>query len=116
MSKTVVNSFVTQFVAAIKGDNVEATAEKAWRSAESALKVQLSSLEGDSIKLEDAVESAKEKLAACRINKGVVIENRDVYVSNLIEAKNYLVKQEKALSTHIETLKFLQDEYDALRK
>ena len=59
MSK--MNSFVKQFVAAVKGDDVEVQAQKAWRSAESALKVQIAAREGDTISLEDAVNQAKEE-------------------------------------------------------
>lgn len=74
MSK--VKSFINQFVAAVKGDDVEATAEKAYRQANSALKSQISSLEGDTINLEEKVNDAKEKLASAGINDGNLIADR----------------------------------------
>ena len=74
------NSFVEQFVAAVKGDDVEAQAEKVWRQANSALKSAISSMEGDLIEMEDDVTNAKEKLNDARINYGKPISNRNYYV------------------------------------
>ena len=112
---TTMNSFVKQFVAAVKGDDVEAQAMKAWRSAESALKVQIASLDGDVIKLEDDVTNAQEKLAQARINNGRTITDRESYISTLTQAKNKLIIAEKALNDHNKNLDFLKGEYEALR-
>ena len=112
---TKMNSFVKQFVAAIKGDDAEVQGQKAWRSAESALKVQIASLDGDTIKLEDDVEKTKEKLAKARINNCKVISDRAYYVSSLLSAKNELTLAEKALKDHNTKLDFLKDEYEALK-
>ena len=112
---TKMNSFVKQFVAAIKGDDAEVQGQKAWRSAESALKVQIASLDGDTIKLEDDVENAKEELAHARINNGNIISNRDWYVRDLVAAKNELTLAEKALKDHNIKLDFLKSEYDSLK-
>ena len=112
MSK--MNSFVKQFVAAVKGDDVEVQAQKAWRSAESALKVQIAAREGDTISLEDNVNLAKENLAQARINFGETISDRETYIDTLIEAKNELTEAEEELSLHMEELNFLKEEYKAL--
>lgn len=112
MSK--MNSFVKQFVAAVKGDDVEVQAQKAWRSAESALKVQIAAREGDTTGLEDAVDYAKEALDAARINHGNKITDREDYISNLIDAKNALTEAEQELNFHMEELNFLKEEYKAL--
>lgn len=110
------NSFATQFVAAIKGDNAEVQAQKAWRSADSALKVQIANLDGDVIRKEDKVESAKEQLASARINGGNVITDREAYVANLISAKEKLTQAEKELAAHVKTTDFLKEEYANLAK
>ena len=109
------NSFVKQFVAEVKGDDVEAQAMKAWRSAESALKVQIASREGDTISLEDDVNAAKEALTKARINQGTKIVNREGYINNLIYAKNNLTVAEEKLSDHLTELDFLKTEYNALK-
>jgi len=112
MSK--MNSFVKQFVAAVKGDDVEVQAQKAWRSAESALKVQIAAREGDTIAKEDAVTSAEEALSQARINKGYPIIDRESYISELIYAKNVLTEAEEALEEHIAEVDFLKKEYATL--
>lgn len=110
------NSFVKEFVALIKGDNIEVKAQKAWRQAESALKSHIAVKEGESIRLEDAVDNAKEALDKARINGGEEIENNTVYINNLIRAKNRLIQAEDALELHTEELLFLKEEYANLSK
>ena len=109
------NSFVEQFVAAVKGDDVQVEAQKAWRSAESALKVQIAAREGDTISLEDEVARRKEALTAARINNGRKINDREGYIDNLINAKNELTEAEEELADHLAELNFLKDEYSALK-
>ena len=116
MTKTTVNSFVKQFIAAVKGDDVEVQAEKVWRQANSALKSSISSMEGDLIEKEDKVTEAEEKLAKARINKGYTISDRSSYISNLISAKEGLKKAQKELDAHIATIEFLKEEWENLKK
>lgn len=111
-----VNSFVNQFVAMVKGDDVQVEAEKAWRNAESALKVQIASKEGDTIRFEDAVSEAQEVLNKARVNNGAMIHDRDAYIRNLVEAKNHLTDAEENLEFHLKTLNFLREEYENLQK
>ena len=112
------NSFVKQFIATVKGDTTEAQAQKSWRSAESALKTQIASKEGDTISFEDAVEVAKERLEMARINNGAPIESKDraLYISNLFSAKNALTDAQYDLEIHLEELNFLKEEYANLQK
>lgn len=110
------NSFATQFVAAIKGDDAEVKAMKAWRSAESALKVQIANLDGDVIRKEDAVTQAQENLDAARINSGHPITDRDTYVANLLSRKERLTQAERELEAHVKTTEFLKEEYANLSK
>lgn len=112
---TKLNSFVNQFVAIVKGDDAQIQAFKAWRSAESALKVQIASLSGDLIRKEDAVEQANENLLKARVNNGIQISDRDQYISNLILAKERLVQSEKQLEAHQKTIAFLEEEYANLK-
>lgn len=113
---TKMNSFRKQFEAKLKGDNDGVKSAKAWRSAESALKVQIAALEGDTISLEDDVENAKEALKDARINNGEIIERREEYIDNLIEAKEDLTLAIEALDNHNYTLDFLKSEYAALKE
>jgi len=108
------NSFVKQFIAAAKGDDVEVMAQKAWRSAESALKVQIAAREGDTISLEDEVARKKEALETARINNGRKVANREDYIDELINAKNNLTEAEEELNDHLSELNFLKSEYDKL--
>lgn len=108
------NSFVKEFIAVAKGDDVEAMGQKAWRGAESALKVQIATRDGDTVSLEDEVEKAKEALKIARVNGGVKITNRSEYISNLIDAKNTLTSAEEDLADHHVELDFLKAEYEML--
>ncbi len=110
------NVFVNSFVNHAKGDDIDVVAGTVWRQAESALKTHISSVEGDSIGLEDAVESAKENLESAKVNNGYNIPDRDLYVQSLINAKNELTQAEDLLDMHKETLKFLKDTYVSLMK
>lgn len=114
---TKVNSFIAQFVAMAKGDDVTVTGAKAWRQAESNLKVQISSMEC-SVGLEDAIEEAKEVLSIVRVNGGrsFTASESKSYTDRLLEAKNNVTKVEKALELHKITLAFYQDELETLRK
>jgi len=109
------NSFISQFTSLIKGDGAEVQAAKAWRSAESALKVQIASLSGDLIRKEDAVEQAQENLVKARINSGSQITDRDQYIATLLSRKESLTKVTKELEAHQKTIAFLQEEYDNLK-
>jgi len=112
MSK--LNSFVKQFVAAVQGDDAEVQAQKAFRSADSALKVQIASLNGDVIALEDSVSSAQEALEQAKINGGKTIQDRNYYVEQLVSAKNRLTQAEKALKDHNSKLAFLVETHEGL--
>lgn len=109
------NSFIKQFIAIVNGDDAAVTAQKAWRQAESALKVEIAAREGDSISKEDDVTTAKEKLSLALVNNGKPIENRTEYIDNLITAKNNVSKAEKALHIHNVGLTFLKDSYIQLK-
>jgi hypothetical protein len=112
---TKAKSFIKEFVAAIKGDDAEMQAAKVWRQAESGLTMQIAALKGDLIRKEDAVTDAQEGLDSARINGGKQIVDRDVYVSNLISAKERLVQAEKQLEAHQKTIAFLEEEYASLK-
>jgi hypothetical protein len=109
-----VSSFISQFVAFVKGDDAEAQAIRAKRAAESALKAHIYAMEGDILKLEDDVERYNEKLKDALINKGEKIEDRDQYVRNLVDAKNLAVVAEEKLAAHKETLEFLKEQLAGL--
>ena len=110
-----VESFVNQVIAIIKGDNAEAIAAKIWRQADSAFKVQIASLGGDIVVKEDAVTNAEENLAKKLVNNGKEITNRDIYIADIISAKESLKQAEKQLAAHKETIAFLEEQYTLLK-
>lgn len=116
MAKTVLNSFCKEFIAKVKGDDVEAQAEKVWRQANSALKSSISSMEGDLIEKEDRVTAAQEKLMNARINDGKAITDRAYYISKLIDAKEGLKNAQKQLDAHVATITFLKEQHESLMK
>lgn len=116
MNTTTIKSFVKQFVATVTGDDVSAKAEKAFRQAESALKSQIASLNGDTINLEDKVSDAKAKLDLAMINSGNPISDRENYISELLRSKNNVTSAEASLETHTKKINFLQETLVALSK
>lgn len=109
------NSFEKSFKARLEGDNAEVLASKAWRSAKSALEVQIAALNGDTVQLEDNVETTKENLLNAKVNDGKAISDRTQYVQNLIESQNELTTAESSLKKHKEKLKFLKGILDELK-
>lgn len=105
-----VKSFVKQFVAQVKGEDAEAQAFKALRQADSALKSQIPSLEGDTVNFEDAVAVAEEAQVLARVNKGQPITDRNYYVESLLRAKNAVVAAQEKLKTHKAKIDFLKSE------
>lgn len=106
------SSFVDQFIATVKGDNAKSDAIKTQRQVVSALKTQISHMEGDTVTLEQNVEDAKEALKKATINNGEVISDsngRDSYITNLIRSKNAVSDSEDALEVHLETISFLKE-------
>lgn len=116
MAKSTVKSFVKSFVAIVTGDDNTAKAEKAFRQAQSALKTQISSLNGDTITFEDAVETAQESKSTARVNNGNPISDRNTYVENLLRADNSVVSAQKVLETHKKKIAFLEGELKALEQ
>lgn len=107
-------TFVTQFVAFVKGDDVEGTAAKALRQADSALSAQIAKMKGETVDREIAVETAEERLASARINGGSLIANKGAYVQNLVDANNDLTDAKERLEGHLATIAFLEAEQAAL--
>lgn len=114
MNKT--KSFIKQFIAAVKGDTDEVLAQKVLRQADSALKSQIASLQGDTINLEDAVTNAKEGEASLLINNGALITSKEMYVKNLLLAKNKTTEAEENLRTHLEKIAFLEAKLKAINE
>lgn len=109
-------SFVKQFIAVVKGDDAEAQAQKVLRQADSALKSQIASLQGDTITFEDAVTAAEEAEVLATVNNGKAITDRNYYVSGLLNAKNKVTSAQEALKAHQEKVAFLQDKLESLNK
>lgn len=92
----------------------EATGQKILRQADSAIKSQIASLNGDTISLEDAVTSAKEAEDLALINNAQLITSRETYVRSLLTAKNKTTEAEEALKLHLEKIAFLNSKLEAI--
>lgn len=114
--KSVLNSYMLQFAAIVKGDDVEVQRQKSWRKSESALKSEISTQNGKTVDKEDAVDDAKEYLNLARVNFGKVEHNREAYINNLIEAQNKVLKAEKDLKQHLQLIEFLETSLKELGK
>jgi len=113
------NSFVKQIVAMITGDSATETAIKIQRQAESALKVQISNREAETVNLETNIEDAKAAEAKAFVNNGQLMssqEDRAAYVRKLTEARNKVIEAEEALEDHLKTLEFLKEKLVEVQK
>lgn len=113
MSKSNIKSFIDQFVAFVKGDDAEVLAESVYRQRKAALNTKLHNSDGDLVDREQAVEDAKKELFKARLNYGKKISNkegRDLYIRNLVEAKNNVTKAQEALEDLKDLIKFLKEE------
>lgn len=110
------NSFIKGFVAAVTGDNTMATAEKAWRQAESFLTVEISNLKGKTVLAEIAVEEAEARILKARINNGEIIKDRETYVKNLIGSQNRLVEAKESLEAIHSKIHFFNDQLKEMKK
>ena len=105
-------SFIDQFVAMATGDDAKATAEKVFRQRTAGLKTHLSNAEGNLVDKEEAVTSANEAVTVARLNRGSVIEDRDMYVRNLISRKESVLDAKESLASHKALIASLQEELD----
>lgn len=108
-------SFIAQFVALIKGEDAEAKAQKVWRQAESAFKTQISALEGKTLDLEEKIVEAHEAEELTILNRGEKINDRDDYITRVLEAGNRVLDAEEAMVAHKRKIDFLQKKLDQLR-
>jgi hypothetical protein len=112
MNKT--KSFIAQFVALIKGDDVEVQAQKVWRQAESAFKTQIAALQGKTLDFEDKIVEANEAAELTLLNHGKKIEDRDAYIANVLLAENRKLEAEEAMKDHKRKIDLLQKKLDQL--
>jgi hypothetical protein len=107
-------SYVKEFLARVAGDQDAVLAEKNYRQAASALKLQLSKLEAKRIDDEDAVETAFEKLNEAKYQTKL-ISDRTGYITGLKTAKDNLTKAQAELDATKEAIYFfsnIQGEFD----
>lgn len=102
-------NYVKSVIAIITGDDAEAKALKIQRQAESGLKTQIASLEGDTISFEDAVTDAEEALEKATFSNGELFTDRNQYVRDLIQCQNNLTTAKQNLEAHTAKLDFLKE-------
>ena len=110
------NSFVKQVIAIIKGDDAEATGIKIQRQAKNALTPQIAVKHSITSDLEDKVEQKKEALALYLVNNGQLIENREIYIKNLLTINEQIKDAEDALEDHLDDINFLEECLDKVGK
>lgn len=108
--------FVKQIIATIKGDEAEATAIKIQRQATNALTPQIAVKEAMVYDLEEAINTAKEKLSNVTINFGKPIEDREQYIRDLFKAKEAVIDAEEALEDHEAEIEFLKEILESVKK
>lgn len=98
MSTTVNNvlSFMKECKARLKGNTEEAMIEKNYRKASSALKGQIAALESKIVNAEDAVEEAKEKLAAAKYPEELILSSEG-YIAGIKQAQALVDTAEQEL-------------------
>ncbi len=111
-----VKSFVKQFAAFVTGDTAAALGEKVYRVADSELTAQIASLNALTVRLETKVEKAEEGIAKARINHGKMIEDGDMYIKTLLEAKKNHQEVSLEMTKHKSKIEFLQSELKALNE
>lgn len=112
---TIINSFIKQFIAIIKGDDAEILANKVWRQADTAFQIQILALKRSQMQKQYDMECANEELEKALVNNGKEILEGDQYIINLISAKEKVKTIQKELIAYQETLKFLNEQYTLLK-
>lgn len=108
MSKTNLMSFKNQLLAHLTGDDNTVIAEKRWRQANSAFTSHIAQMEGKTIDLEDAVDTARENYKLACINNGNSIDDKAGYVRSVINALNKVTTAEENLADHTTELQALK--------
>lgn len=101
-------SFIDRVIAVIKGDDATVKAAKIQKKAKSLLKIEISNLENDIIKQEDAIEDAKERYNKAVINFGNT-DFSDRYVERLTDYYNEWKEAEDRLEQQKEQLAFYKE-------
>lgn len=108
--------FLKEFAARITGDDTTAKGVKILRGADSALRVKISSLEGDLISAEDALERAKEKELDALFNYDEPVTDRNQYLERLVHAQNNLTIKEDELAALKEQITFFKGKLDKINE
>ena len=116
MKKTMLlKSFVATFVALVTGDDAEVRAQKTLRRGDNALKSQIAACDGQEIDFEDRLATANENLQKALVNNGHEDFVKEVYISNLLNAKNTLTRVQEEWDAHKEKTAFLKECLEALQ-
>ena len=103
-------SYIKEFIALAAGETTEVQAIRAQRTSKAALKTHICIKEGNTIKLEEKLELAKENLMKARLNFGNPVKDDDSFVEQLIAAQNAVIDAENELEENTELIKFLNDQ------
>lgn len=96
MGTKVVKSFVKEVLARINGDTDSALAERNYRLATAAVEGQLSNLNGEKVRAEVDLETAKDKLSAA-IYPTTMIKDASAYNRNIVERQEKVDEAQEKL-------------------
>ena len=108
------NSYVKQTLAMLDGNTDEVTAQKNYRLASSALKMQISALEGKQVKAETDVEAAEDNLKSAKFPTEI-ISDTEAYIKNIKRSQDKLDELKEDLENIKESITYfvnLQKEYN----
>lgn len=111
MGAQTVKSFIKQFVAHVKGDNVAIMAEKVFRQAETSLRIHISVFEGKVQQMESNIDTAYESAKKALINEGSIIIKNDIEQDSADYVNKILTKEkeiETATANHLKHSKILE--------
>lgn len=100
-------SFIKEVAARITGDNAEATAQKNYRKATSAIDVQVHTLKAKLVDQEAAVETATENLENAQFPTSLITDN-SYYVSNIKSQYDNLEAKKEALEATKNSIAFFE--------
>lgn len=111
---TKINSFVSEVMARLKGDTPKATAIKNFRTADAALSSQIASLNAKTVKDENALEDAKEKLKNAQYPTEPITDT-EAYINNIIAAQEAVDVAQKTLDATTKSIAYFESMASANR-
>jgi hypothetical protein len=102
--------FIQLAIATIRGDDAKATALKIQAKAIGAFNAQIAVKTAETLDKEEDLELAKDNLAKARMNMGVLITDKVVYLEKLGKAQDKVEAAQDELDNHLDSIEFLKEQ------